>query len=133
MQLLLRWTAVYLLCGGAFVALFRENPAALLGDIARSLPGALGFFLSIAWWVVPLFAGMAVIAPRRDMLDRLPRALIAVFACSAFFLVFTMMKTTLPYALPFWADPLFARIDRIVHFGVDPWRIDPCRRARDLA
>ena len=36
---------------------------------------------------------------------------------------FGLMKTSMPYIIPFWADPMFAELDRLLHFGVDPWRL----------
>ncbi|MCI2399563.1 phosphatase PAP2 family protein [Aliiroseovarius subalbicans] len=117
----MRLTAVYLLAGGAVVALFRDNPVVLIAEIARALPQSIGFFLHLAWWVVPAFVGMFLLAPKRDLLGRLPRAFLAVILCTAFFLVFTMLKTTMPFIWPFWADPMFAALDRVLHLGADPW------------
>lgn len=121
MNLLLRATALYLLVGGAFVAVFRDNPLTLLGDIGRALPSSFAYFLHYAWWVLPPFAVMFVLLPRSALLARLSSAIVAVFTCSLFFLVFTMLKTSMPFVIPFWADPFFASLDRALHFGVDPW------------
>jgi len=123
MALLLRATALYLLAGGLFVAVVRENPMDLLARIFVMLPSSIGLFLKLAWWVIPIFALMFLLAPWKTLLARLPRAIAAIFLCTLFFLVFTLMKTTLPYAVGFWADPLMANIDRALHLGTDPWRI----------
>ncbi|MEL7213635.1 MAG: phosphatase PAP2 family protein [Pseudomonadota bacterium] len=45
----------------------------------------------------------------------------AVLALLLFQPAFTLFKTTLPAILPFFADPLFAELDRALHFGTDPW------------
>ena len=37
--------------------------------------------------------------------------------------VFFAFKILIPFFHPFDLDPLFAQIDRVLHFGVDPWRI----------
>ncbi len=121
MALLIRATALYLLAGGLFVAFFRENPMDLLGRIFVMLPSSMGLFLKLAWWVVPIFALMFVLAPWKTLLKRLPQAIAAIFLCTLFFQVFTLMKTTLPYAVDFWADPLMANLDRLLHLGTDPW------------
>ncbi len=121
MALLVRVTAMYLLAGGLFVAVFRDNPLDLLGRIFEALPGSLALFMDLAWWVMPVFAGMFVLAPWRTLVARLPQAITAIFLCTLFFLVFTLIKTSLPYAVGFWADPLMARLDQALHFGTSPW------------
>ncbi len=40
-----------------------------------------------------------------------------------FIAAFTSFKSMLPSLNGFQFDPLFAEIDRMLHFGVDPWRI----------
>ena len=122
MALLMRMTALYLLVGGVFVAVFRDNPIDLLTQIFTALPASFGLFLRLAWWVIPVFALMFLLAPWRSLLARLPQAIAAVFLCTLFFLVFTMLKTSMPYVVDFWADPLMARLDRALHFGADPWQ-----------
>ncbi|HHB80783.1 MAG TPA: hypothetical protein ENK83_03415, partial [Aliiroseovarius sp.] len=123
MALLLRATALYLLAGSIFVSVYRENPLTLLGELFSGLPVSLVLFLSLAWWVIPAFALLFLLIPWRVLLARLPEAIAAIFICMLFFLTFTLMKTSLPFAADFWADPLMARIDRILQFGTDPWRI----------
>lgn len=123
MPLLVGGTVIYLLVGTIAAALLYDDPAQVIGDIIQAVPGSLSFFMSIGWWVVPVFAAVAMVAPGRALRDRLPRAIVAVFLCSTFFLVFTMLKTSFPMIMPFWADPLFARIDQAIHFGFDPWEI----------
>ena len=123
MALLLRATLLYLLAGGLFVAIFRDNPADLLRGIFSKLPGSMALFVHLAWWVLPFFALLFLLISWRDLLARLPRAVLAVFLCMLFFLTFTMLKNSLPFAVGFWADPLMARIDRLLHLGSDPWRL----------
>lgn len=36
---------------------------------------------------------------------------------------FTLLKNTMPFVTPYFADPFFANFDRVLHFGVDPWVI----------
>lgn len=121
MRLLIRITLGYFLIGALVVTLFRDNPAVLLGHIVQKLPTSMSLFLNMAWWVVPVAASMALFVPRRELLERLLQAVVAVFACTALFLTFIMVKTTMPFIVPFWADPALAEIDRFVHFGQDPW------------
>lgn len=47
----------------------------------------------------------------------------ALIGTLAFHSAFGLIKTSMPYIIPFWADPLFAGLDQALHFGVDPWRL----------
>jgi hypothetical protein len=123
MQLLIRIVLVYFAAAAALVALVRDNPLASLVDVILSLPASLGLFVSIAWWVFPLIGATVFFVPRRIFVERLARAIVAVFAATAFFLTFTMVKASLPMIVPFWADPMFADIDKALHFGQDPWAL----------
>ncbi len=123
MQLLFRGTVLYLAFGVAFTFLYHDDPGQAIGDMARRLPDSLAFFLRVGWWVVPLFVVVLLLSPRRALTVRLPKAVVAVFLSSAFFLTFTMVKTSFPQVWPFWADPLMATIDKALHFGTDPWEI----------
>lgn len=49
--------------------------------------------------------------------------LICYYALALFMGSFTTVKTILPALNGFWADPWLSSVDRIVHFGHDPWRI----------
>ncbi len=122
MALLFRGTMLYLLAGGVFIAVFRDNPVDLLKDIFTALPVSLALFLFVAWWVVPFFALLFLLVEWRELvMRRLPRAIAAIFLSMLFFLLFTLLKTSMPHVLPFWADPLMADIDKALHFGTDPW------------
>ncbi|MCK0154653.1 phosphatase PAP2 family protein [Alcanivorax sp. S6407] len=39
-----------------------------------------------------------------------------------FFSAFTMMKNSIPVLVPFYLDPWLAEADRVLHFGIEPWR-----------
>lgn len=121
MRLLIRITLGYFLVGALVVTLFRDSPVVLLTDLVKKLPASMNLFLDMAWWVLPVSASMVLFVPRREVLERLTHAAVAVFACVALFLTFTMVKATMPFILPFWADPALARLDRALHFGTDPW------------
>ncbi|MCB9988789.1 MAG: phosphatase PAP2 family protein [Rhodospirillales bacterium] len=55
--------------------------------------------------------------------ERLWRAL-PVFVCFTLFLgAFTSMKSMIPVFHAYSWDPFFYELDRILHFGIDPWRI----------
>ena len=121
MVLLFRITMFYLAAGAAVIAVFRDNPVVLIAEIAAKLPASLSVFYTVGGWALPGLAAILLFVPRDDLVRRLSHALLAVFLTTAFFLIFTMLKTTMPHILPFWADPLMAEVDRALHFGHDPW------------
>ncbi|MFY0636257.1 MAG: phosphatase PAP2 family protein [Vannielia sp.] len=121
MRNFLRFVAIYFLAGIVFVALVRDDPVALIGGLVAALPATVLFFFQKAWWLVLAFAALFLVLPRGEFMARIPRAVIVLMVCNLFFLTFTLVKTSLPYALPFWADPALAGIDRVLHGGVDPY------------
>ncbi|RME15323.1 MAG: hypothetical protein D6801_07645 [Alphaproteobacteria bacterium] len=123
MALLARITFFYLLAGSLVVTVFRDDPLRLLGEIAQRLPASLTLFVTIGSWALPVLGLMLAFVPRGDRLRRLSQAVVAVFLSMAFFLVFTMLKTTMPHIQPFWADGMLAATDRALHFGHDPWAL----------
>ena len=55
--------------------------------------------------------------------QRLAAALPLVLAMTVFNNAYTVIKANIPFLQPFAYDLLFADLDRIVHFGIDPWRL----------
>lgn len=123
MRVFLRFIALHFLAGLLFVGVFRDNLLEVVALIGGAFPGSIAFFLERAWWVPAIFLILFLFIPRSNLLPRVPEAFLAMLACSLFFLMFTVLKTSLPYVVPFYADPFFADFDRVLHFGIDPWRI----------
>ncbi|WP_371169459.1 phosphatase PAP2 family protein [Aliiroseovarius sp. 2305UL8-7] len=123
MRLFLTTTFAYLIIGGLIILVFRDNPISLIGEMIATIPHGLKGFLVLGWWLVPVFLIFAFFKRRQLFLRRISHAVLGAFACSAFFVFFTMIKTTLPMIVPFWADPMIADVDHLMHFGIDPWRI----------
>lgn len=123
MVLLLRITVFYLAVGALVITVFRDNPVVLIAEIAARLPASLSLFYTVGGWSLPIVGVTMLFVPREDLVRRLSHAVLAIFLTTMFFLVFTMLKTTMPNIIPFWADPLMAGIDRAIHFGHDPWAL----------
>lgn len=121
MRNFLIFVALYFLAGIAFVALVRDDPVAVIAELVGALPGSAVFFVQKAWWLIAAFAALFLVLPRGELVSRIPRAFLVLMACNLFFLTFTMVKTSLPHAVPFWADPPLAALDRALHFGTDPY------------
>lgn len=123
MRLFLIITVIYALVGMVLVTMFRDNPMPVILKVLVSLPASLQAFYGVIWWLVPGLVLLFLTVPLRILARRLPEAVVTVFISSLFFLVFTMLKTLLPYLVPFWADPALAEFDRALHLGIDPWQV----------
>ena len=111
---------VYFAAASVFVWFFRDNPAALLGSILQDLPHSFALFMQIGWWVPLTLLPVMILAPWRKILYRIPATMVMILLCTAFFLIFTMIKNSMTFAIPFWADPILAKIDQGLHGGTDP-------------
>lgn len=62
---------------------------------------------------------------RRILLDpdRILTGSLAFLTFVLFCGTFTFLKESIPAMVPFSWDPAFARLDRALHFGMDPWRL----------
>ena len=79
-------------------------------------------------WVYMPYICVAVLAAflvTRALFDRdkMGDMGLAFLGCVLFMWGFSMFKSTMPHIVPFWADPMFARLDRALHFGHDPWAL----------
>lgn len=117
----LRLVGLHFVVGLLYVAILGTNPADAIGSMFATFPTAFGFFVTKAWWAIAAFGLLIAVSDRRVLLPRIKPAIYVLIACNLFFLTFTMVKTTLPHVVGFWADPLFAAIDRTLHLGRDPW------------
>ncbi len=86
----------------------------------------MGFFRVIEYNVVPVsLVTLAAIILSRLTKD-IRRFRLFLGSVLAFFLVksgFTMFKAAMPGVSGFWADHGLAEIDRVLHFGIDPWEL----------
>lgn len=85
--------------------IFRDDPFGLVVQLLDSIAFAPLVFLVLGWWVIPLFLAALILIDRKNLIQRIAHSIFAVFICSAFFAMFTMLKSTMPFILPFWADP----------------------------
>lgn len=104
-------------------------------DRCVSMTFLLGFAL-VCYMVLKLFYIMVIIRPRQLFkmigenlrrgplnVDRIARAIPIFIGFLFFFSAFTSMKQMIPGIMPFSWDEEFAALDRLIHFGIDPWRI----------
>lgn len=123
MQNFLRFSLGYFVVAILIVTVFRDSGVSIIGHLASS---STVFFVILGQFTVGLvlLAGVAtLIVGPKVMLSRLRAVAFATIACLFFQAAFTLIKTSLPFIVPFFADPYFAHIDQVLHFGNDPWTL----------
>lgn len=115
------FSLIYLLAGIALVFLVREDPATLLMfvliksvSLAMSLMDYakyLGIFLIIGLWFTR----------HLGLKQRIVPTIYAILGCMMFSAAFSLVKTSIPSVVPFYADEMLANLDAAMHFGTAPW------------
>ena len=94
----------------------------LLFAVAKARAEVIGFLRNLPW-VLGVVAGSYLLFRGGFAKGRLSAVLAAFIGCLVFSAGYSLIKTTLPQIVPFYADPFLANLDRFLHFGNDPWRI----------
>jgi len=115
------FSLMYLMAGIVLVLLVREDPLTLLVfvlikslHLAMSLMDYakyLGLFVLIGLWFTR----------HLGLKQRIVPTLYALFGCMMFSAAFSLVKTSIPYIVPFYADEMLANLDVAMHFGTTPW------------
>lgn len=122
MRLFIILVSMYFVAGSIFVTIFGDGFEAIKLLSSRVVPFAM-FQTKYLWYVLAGFAVLFFFMPRDVLLRRIPLVIIAFMGSALFYLTFNMIKKTLPAANSFYADPFFVGLDRMMHFGIDPWKI----------
>lgn len=118
-----RISVLYMLCTLVLTAVLTQDlgntlvlALAIAAKLSRHIYGGLG------WLLAALLIAVIFLAPG-DRRRRLGSVLLMV--ALSFFLQtgFLFAKSAIPMLVPFYADPLLARIDQALFFGEDAWRI----------
>ncbi len=112
---------MYFLIGIGFVSLFRENGVDIMLATLASVPQMAVSTVRASGLLIVALAIPLAIVPRGIRARTMAAAAVTAGATMIFFLTFTVVKTTLPEAVPFFADPALARFDTWLHGGIDPW------------
>lgn len=112
---------VYFCIAVAIVMITRENGAMAL-QTAWSKTATL---VPVFGRIVVMFIAAGVIATvltRVGSLRAVITSVLMAFVATLFFHSgFTLIKTSMPYITPFYADVALAQWDNLLHGGVDPW------------
>ena len=117
------FSVIYTATAVAMVLVLRDNPTQLLSfallnsmSLASSLAGYLkifGILLIAALWLTR----------HTGLKSRFVPSLYALMGCLVFAAGFSLFKTSIPFLVAFWSDPLMADLDALLHLGIDPWRL----------
>jgi hypothetical protein len=102
----------------------------LLDDLSKLLPGATMAFEANISLVIRLLAVFfpclllgVIRTARAGRRGELMRLFAALAGCVALQVGFLCVKSLIPAIVPYYADPLLARLGRWLHFGQDAWMI----------
>ncbi|MXQ09278.1 hypothetical protein GQ651_15645 [Alphaproteobacteria bacterium GH1-50] len=129
MRFFIRWALVYFLVATALNFLLRQD-ASVTGLTFLGLTVNVFSVFKIAFPITAaiLIGSWFASSDPKDFVRRLANGFLTLVVCCLFLSGFSSVKTLLPLLAealgqtPFFADPLFAALDRAIHFGVDPWR-----------
>ncbi len=124
---------VYVVVGYLYIQHFGDGTG-------RELSYTSYFFMRMLWPIIAIGAGLFIIreaiverpekltqhcwAKMRERYltaERLIPAVPIVFVLPLVFTTFTNVKVLIPVVAPFSWDPVFAELDRALHFGSQPW------------
>lgn len=116
--------AVAHLCLAFLVTLsFHDNGLALFGQKMLELAQLVPELLVVASGLVCIGLASNALTRSRPHTEVIAQVcMAAVFVC-LFQTTFSMVKNSIPQIVPFYADPYLAKIDKALHFGVDPWEL----------
>lgn len=115
------FAVTYMMCAIGFSYQVRSGDT--LAALASLWPGSSEERMDPRLLVL-LFAGSAVLYFMSGRLKALMRDThLAILGTGIFLAAFSLAKSAMPLAVPFHADPFLAELDRVLHFGTDPWQI----------
>lgn len=111
----------YVLVAAALLFIFRENPAFQIVEAGRRSARTMIAFVNYLPYIAAAFLVLYVLSKQLLSRKALTEMAWALGGCLLFATAFNFVKTSLPYIIPFYADPFFAELDKALHGGVDPW------------
>jgi len=119
----LKASLLYFFLAVLVVLVFRDDPRLILSSAASSRAANSTFFVQMGGGILlfGLVSGFFLYPGQSRII--LNNVLFAVVGNFFFHSGFTLMKTSMPYIVPFWADTWLVDLDQWLHLGVDPWEI----------
>ncbi len=123
MKAFFQFSVLYFAIAIGFLFLVREDPMqSLLFTFFSTVSDT--YFLWDKWpYVLLVLAGGWWLSRKTGLRQRVIPTLYAFFGCLVFSAAFGLVKTTFPHVVPFYADPMLAKLDASLHFGHDPFTL----------
>lgn len=123
MKLFFRLTLAYMAFSVLVTALSRDIGFELMSDAGIATLAFASVMMNAGIWVFPAIAVVPFVLGWRHFAGNLGQVGYAVFGSVIFQAAFSFLKSTIPFIVPFYADPPLAAFDRWLHGGIDPWVI----------
>ena len=128
MTTFLRWTLIYFIAASAVNFVLRGDGLFTLFKVLTTSGSVSSLMVALAPVAVILMAvSYRTSQDIREFATRIALSLGAIAICSVFLASFSSLKTAMPFMVEvfglshFFADPFFADLDNVLHFGTDPW------------
>ena len=128
MLLLIRFAVIYFLFATAWNFYMRDDLFFVGAKVLSTGISAFGimnyFAIALVFFAVWVWTKCET---HVEFAKRIAFAFVTLGFCCLFLSAFSAVKTSLPYTAemwglePFFADPFLAEVDRLMHFGTDPW------------
>ena len=115
------FTAAYLIFAILFAPFFMDG--GMTGFIAVTRSATLLWHTG-KYFLIGILIGLVilVLTVEKDVLRaRLPVIGLALGASVFIHAGFTILKNVMSFIIPYFADPFLANLDKVLHFGIDPW------------
>ncbi|MDA8747188.1 phosphatase PAP2 family protein [Litoreibacter sp.] len=115
------FSLLYLLAGIVLILLVREDPVMQLQFILlKSISLGMALIGYVKYLGVFLIVGL-YFTRHLGLKQRIIPTVYAIMGCMIFSGAFSLVKTSIPSVVPFYADAMLANLDAALHFGVAPW------------
>lgn len=114
---------LYLLLAILVVALRYDGAGELLLTVAARALNDLDKLMAVAVLLAPTAVVLPFFVTREELSRRAGQVAWAALGCLVLQIGFSLMKSSIPNLVPFYADGPMAELDRFLHFGSDPWRL----------
>ncbi|MDH5529021.1 MAG: phosphatase PAP2 family protein [Paracoccaceae bacterium] len=121
MKLFFRLSLFYMAISVAVIVLARHVDFKLIEDAGIATLAFASVMTNAGIWVFSAIAVLSLIKGRRYLIANLGLLTYAVLGSVFFHTAYSFLKSTIPFIVPFYADPKLAAFDRWLHGGTDPW------------
>ncbi|WP_413867685.1 phosphatase PAP2 family protein [Albidovulum sp.] len=123
MKLFFRICLGYAVVSLAAIMLVRDVGLDLVVEAGLATIEFATAIVSAVKWALPVLLLLPLVVGLRRSAANLGDLGYALAGSSLFQAAFSLMKSSIPFFVPFYADPPLAALDRMLHGGVDPWII----------